>query len=235
MTTVAPTWDALAAPGVADVVDQAVRRIANRFGDKVDRDDLLQDARIIVATDKGVLEAIRHRELGLVQFRLEQQVTHKIRPDVKRANRTVEFIEDSSEEGGEVYAFVPSPPIADDYNREAVEILLPAVWDESMCYGLPKLDTAPDPDMPKGSSNKATANNLPAMIADIKTGWEKTPLSLGERRAILLTYGMGWTQDEIAAHEKVSRRAIGYRLETAVGKIVARLNGGLWYELEQAA
>jgi predicted DNA-binding protein (UPF0251 family) len=144
----------------------------------------------------------------------------------------------TSEEDGEDSTYISSHVIietaSNDYTRESVESLLPAVWDEGYAYGMPQRDNAPDPDMPKGSANKARGNNLSAYIADIKTGWEKTPLTLKERRALLLAFGLGWTHEEIAHNQEITRRGLSQRVETAVGKIVAHLNGGYYYDPEEA-
>jgi len=120
------------------------------------------------------------------------------------------------------------------YNRELVELLLPAVWDPFSVYGMPVPQAAPV-DMPRGSANKAHGNTLYAHLADIHHGWRKTELTLKERRALLLRFGSDWTEKEIGRHEGVSQQAISARLFTGVGKIVAELNGGEFSEDELAA
>jgi|GEM_PF-4316488 len=139
------------------------------------------------------------------------------------------------EEGGFVAPCVVIETASNDYSRESVESLLPAVWDKSYAYGMPMKDDAPDPDMPTGVTNKARGNNLSAYLADIATGWEETPLTTKERRALLLACGLGWTHEEIAYNQEVSQQAISQRVEAAVGKIVAHLNGGYYYDPEEVA
>lgn len=115
-----------------------------------------------------------------------------------------------------------------------VETLLPAVWDETYCYGMPKPDSAPDPDMPKSWTNKAHGNTLYAHIADIKSAWAwaRTGLTLKERRAVFMYHMLDLTQADIASHEECSRPAISTRLYTAIGKMTAHLNGGEFSEDE---
>lgn len=111
------------------------------------------------------------------------------------------------------------------YTEEQVRILLPAVWDESYAYGIPAQPTDPDKDMPSAAGNKARSNSHWAYIADIKAGWAKTDLTHKERRALLMQFGLGWPQPMIAGHEGVSKQTINVRIDNAIKKIKARLNG----------
>lgn len=111
------------------------------------------------------------------------------------------------------------------YNAEQIRTLLPAVWDESYCYGLPTRDDAPEEGMPRAASNKARGNTHWAYIADIKSGWDNANLTTLERRALLMGFGLGWTHEHIASHEGIGRRTISDRIETGIKKIMASLNG----------
>jgi DNA-directed RNA polymerase specialized sigma24 family protein len=219
-----------------DVVNQAARRIHKRYAQYSELEDLVQEAHIMVATRGDHQRAIEDENYGYLQHQLELDLTDMLDTTVRRAQKNVSYdalreAQGADEEGGYITPYVVIETLADDYTRESVESLLPAVWDESYSYGMPARDDAPDPDMPKGSTNKARGNNLAAYIADIKTGWEKTPLTQKERIAVLLAYGMGWTQKQIAFNQNVTQQTIQKRIENAVGKITARLNGGYWYEL----
>lgn len=105
-----------------------------------------------------------------------------------------------------------------------MELLLPTVWDPFCVWGMEK-DDAPDPDMPKGYVNPATSNNLAAYLTDISSGWRQAPLTLKERRAVLLRYGFDDEQKDIARMEECAPSTMSERLFAAVGKIVAHLNG----------
>lgn len=118
------------------------------------------------------------------------------------------------------------------YTRDLVETLIPAIWDEAYTYGMPRAETAPDPDMPKSWRNKKEGNTHFALIADIKTAWAKTELTLKERRSVFMHHVLDYHQREIAAIEGCTQPAISVRLFTAVGKLVACLNGG---EFDEAA
>jgi hypothetical protein len=124
------------------------------------------------------------------------------------------------------------------YDRRLVEHLLPAVWDVEAAYGI-RNPTAPDADMPKGTVDKKSAGVLFAHLADIRRGWVTAPLSLVERRALFMRFGLDWEDRRIAAREAVTDRAIRYRLERGVGKLAAHLNGtdyvDSYDELENAA
>lgn len=115
------------------------------------------------------------------------------------------------------------------YDRRTVELLLPAVWDEEFAYGM-RDQYAPDPDMPKVKSNKAHANTLYAMLADIRRAWDRAPVTMPERRALLLRYGMDWEQTDIAFNQGVTKQAINIRIERGVGRITAWLNGDTYID-----
>jgi hypothetical protein len=232
-------WDVLSLPGVQKAVTQAARKIHKRYENVIELEDLEQEATIIMVTRlperaQACAEGAGDDNLGTLQHELEMDLVDYLRPKAAERQKTISYdaLVEKSDEDGLIAPYVVIETASNDYTRESVETLLPAVWDESYLYGLPQRDDAPDPDMPKGSTNKARGNNLSAYIADIKTGWEKTPLTTKERRALILAYGLGWPIKEIAYNQGVSDRAIRYRIEGAVGKIVARLNSGYWYELE---
>ena len=79
--------------------------------------------------------------------------------------------------------------------------------------------------MPKGSVNPAHGNNLSAFIADINHAWRFTPLSHKERRAVVLRHGFDLRQADIADIEECAQSVVATRLFTAIGKLVAQLNG----------
>lgn len=133
----------------------------------------------------------------------------------------------------DAYVMVDAP--AGGYNRESVEELLPAIWNESYSYGLDRRSNLPDPDMPRTKANPAHGNNLAAGIADIRTGWARADLTLDERRALFLAHGVGWTQRQAAFNQGVSQKTISLRVQNGISKIVAHLNGGEWFEMEEQA
>jgi DNA-directed RNA polymerase specialized sigma24 family protein len=116
-----------------------------------------------------------------------------------------------------------------NYDRALVERLLPTLWDPDAVFGVP-VPSAPPTDMPRGSVNKKEGNTLWAHLADIRSGWANTELTVNERRAIVLRYGMDWTETEIAKNQRTSQSRISVRLYTGVGKTVAHLNGSEFLE-----
>ncbi|MFB6726343.1 hypothetical protein ACFCV3_39610 [Kribbella sp. NPDC056345] len=111
------------------------------------------------------------------------------------------------------------------YDRALVEHLLPTLWAPDAVFGVP-VPSAPPADMPRGSVSQKEGNTLWTHLADIRTGWTDTGLTVNERRALVLRYGMDWTETEIAKNQRTSQSRISVRLYTDVGKIVANLNGG---------
>lgn len=228
-------WSVLDLPYVRDIARQAARRVHAKYEHVSEEEDLFQDALIFLATRPSLQASARDTEnLGLLQHGLEQDLGDMLLPQAKKQERTLSYdkLMEGAQEDGYLQPYVIIETASNDYTRESVETLLPAVWDETYLYGLPQRDDAPDPDMPKGSTNKARGNNLSAYIADIKTGWEKAPLTTKERRALILAYGLGWTHRDIAFNQDTIHSVITRRIESAIGKIVARMNGGYWAELD---
>lgn len=110
------------------------------------------------------------------------------------------------------------------YDRELVELLLPAVWDDGYAYGMPA-PYAPDRDMPKGYSNPSHSGTLYAHLADIKAGWASAGLTPKERRALTMRFRDDLREKDIAAAEGVARQSIAERIASGTGRIVAALNG----------
>lgn len=110
------------------------------------------------------------------------------------------------------------------YTVAEVEELLGLMWDPDAVYGVQD-PHSPDGDMPRAKGDPSHGNNLFAELADIRQGWARADLTLSERRSVLMTYGLCWTQEMVAAHEGVSQQAISLRKCKGVDKIVAYLNG----------
>lgn len=221
-------WSILEIDGVEDIINQAATKVARRFD--MTLEDLEQDARVRVCDLSTNLPecayGLNGLHLGTLQYRLEQDLVDIAKRELRHRERNTSFEERYDGDG--TYAPRPvSVTIRQEvggYTRELVEALLPAVWDADFCFGM-KVENAPDADMPRGWTNKATGNTLAAHIADIKRGWQKAPLSLDERRALLLCYGLDWTQEDAATNQGVSQQTISNRLYSGVGKVVATLNG----------
>ena len=110
-----------------------------------------------------------------------------------------------------------------------MERLLPAVWDDTYAYGM-AAPNAPAPDMPSGTIDPKHGGTLFAHLADINAGWTGAELTRLERRSVFMHHGLDYAQVAIAAYEGVSEKTISVRLFTAIGKIVAHLNGGVFTE-----
>lgn len=220
---------------VKNVSRKVAQSIAEMNKGVLEEDDLYQEGLILVAATPHLAERAIYGEFGLLYTRLRTELMHKFVDKMERSGelqarkyKNVTF-DDIDEE---VDTHTPFDAGSGDYTDEAVKLLLPAIWDETYAYGLPQQDDAPEEGMPKSASNKARGNSHWAFIADIKTGWEETPLTLLERRSLLMAFGLGWTHSLIAAHEGVDRSTITKRIDAAVKKITARLNGASIEETE---
>jgi DNA-directed RNA polymerase specialized sigma24 family protein len=95
-----------------------------------------------------------------------------------------------------------------------------------------RIERAVEPSKRKSFNNPKTSNDVWAELIDVQIGWDSAALTLKERQALLMAYGLKMSVTEIADHYGVSHALISNRVSTAVDKIVARLDGGYWHELE---
>lgn len=118
------------------------------------------------------------------------------------------------------------------YRQEQIEQLLPSVWDRTYAWGMQN-DIAPDPDMPKMKyKSPKEATTFWTHLIDIRIAWDRAPLTMYERRALLLHHGLGWTQKEIAEDQSVSQQAITKRLNKGVKTLTEWLNADYFYEYD---
>lgn len=246
-------WSVLEYPDVRAVARKAASKVATDYINLAtwDFDDLLQEAYINLATRPEVVREYLEGPDGtnLLYHDILMDLVNLVTPEAERrfckgtrvegeraacgATRVHEghprsmsfdaLQEVGKETADERPASATDTPVG-DYSRELVEQLLPAVWDRSMAYGMTN-PNAPDPDMPGGAIDVSHGCTLYAHLADIKTAWKRAPLTLKEKRAVLLRHGLGWDHREIAELEGVSRKVITVRLDTAVGKMRDHLNG----------
>jgi hypothetical protein len=218
--------------GVLDRYPES-QRVARQCADRaaftydLDPEDLYQEALILIATQADLYTCFDNDEPGLAAYRLDQDLYNGfIETNLRRRNRNTS-LDASIEEGAVIERGHQGPdldPFEGDYNEKMIATLLPAVWDDAMCYGM-KAEDVPDPDMPRGFTNKARSNALWAYIGDIRQAWKHSGLSDKERRALLLYYGLGWTMQEIAHHESVTKMAVSKRINKGVSTLGAYLNG----------
>lgn len=197
-------------------------------------EDLAQEAYLLIIRQMDLLDALEDKDYGLFQHRLEMDLFDLVRTERSRNDRFIDLPAlsgDMEVESGEGEGNVPIHRSLDvtpdqDYDRDTVEQLLPAIWRETYAYGLDPAETTPPADMPRGSVNKATSNNLPAYIADIKTAWQRARLTHKERCALLLVYGLGWEQKDAAFNQGINKQGMSARVRRAITKVVDQLNEG---------
>jgi hypothetical protein len=145
------------------------------------------------------------------------------------------------------------------YERDDIELYLPCVWDEGYWTNPPRkkpkssidptryrqiepmsktrVANAIEPEKRTGTINPKFSNTTWAELIDVKSAWLETGLTLKERRALFLAYGLSpshrFTHEEVAFNQGCSRQAITARLGTAINKMLAHLNGEE-YETEEA-
>ena len=112
------------------------------------------------------------------------------------------------------------------YTPELVAQLMPAIWDMSIV----KVDNprAPDPDMPKVKADPKVSGTVLALLADIRIAWATAPILPEDRQALLLTYGLDWSQQEIADIQAGTQQAVSRQLARGIAVILFWLNGKPW-------
>ena len=116
------------------------------------------------------------------------------------------------------------------YSERMVEQLLPSVWDRTYAWGVQNPEV-PDPDMPKAKyKSPKEATTFWTHLIDVRMAWERAPLTMYERRAILLHFALGWEQDEIAFNQEVSQSTVSRRITKGVDLMTRWLNAD--YETE---
>jgi len=121
------------------------------------------------------------------------------------------------------------------YDRRTVERTLPAVWDDAYLTEGFRDDSAPDPDMPKGSVDHSKGGGTVVAIADVRRAYRQADLTVGQRQALLLRFGMDEPYDDAGRLLGVSKQAVQQRCERGVGVLVAHLNGNEIEDEEEAA
>jgi hypothetical protein len=222
-------WTVLENPEVVDVIHSAAEGVAYNYS--LDVDDVIQEGYLLVADTERPLWALAYEGgvwLGLLHYELGRDLVNKFETEVRRRSKATsleqrnEYIEDCESGFGEKVQ--PPRPSGGLYDRQLVELLMPAVWDRAYCYGMQQ-ENAPDPDMPRSASNKATGNTLAAHLADIRRAWQRTPLTHNERKALLLAYGFDMKQADIAPYVGVSQPRVSTLISNGVGRIRDWLNG----------
>ncbi|MFC4089387.1 hypothetical protein [Micromonospora sp. GCM10011541] len=223
-------WSVLEYPGVKAVARNAATKVASDYDGlaTVDYDDLYQEALILLATGSDSQECLGDPSLGLgvLYTRTVQGLLDKVRVEAGRHNRQTS-LEATLDAGEDVTAPKRAQAAEEgggDYSRELIEQLLPAVWDSSYAFGMTN-PQAPDPDMPRATIDVSHGCTLYAHLADIRTAWKRAYIPLAEKQALLLRYGMGWREQEIADQQDCGRSTVSERLARGVARMRDYLNG----------
>lgn len=117
------------------------------------------------------------------------------------------------------------------YDRELVERLIPAVWDDSYAYGMSN-PYEPAPDMPRSKPDPKIGGTIFAHLADIRIAWQRADVPQVQRQALLLRFGLDWTVQDVATNQGTSKSTAHERIEQGVGRLVAYLNGKTYQDYE---
>lgn len=233
-------WDVVGEYGF-NAAERAAHAVAQQFA-QIEEDDLFQEALIYLATHPDEAEraldygrgqpGVKGGEYG-ARKALTSMLTSRMREWAQRqaAAREREWkaalAVPPEQPNLDLYRNRPTPPEYEgrDYTPADVEAMLPMVWDDRL-IGESMDERRPAPDMPKGpGAPKNRQGTWMAQLADVRRAWEKAPITWYGRRALLLCLCFGWTQDDVAAAEGVTRQAVAKRYNTALFALADWLNG----------
>ena len=218
-------WGLLEMEGVRGAIETAARRVSREWI-RMDVDDLVQEGLVIVAT-RGNDARIIMDEGGI--GRLNHWVWCNLWRHARSEYRKMGIYQNPAEpavvEPKERDEPAPPPMLrrTNLYDRRLVELLLASMWNCAPGYGMVR-ENELDPQMPRSKSNPAHGNTVWAMLADIQKAWDKTPLTHDERCALVLRFGLDWTEDEIGANQGVDQSTASRRIKSGVNRVVNWLN-----------
>lgn len=110
---------------------------------------------------------------------------------------------------------------AESYGRKEIETLLPYIWHSQVLA-----KTGDTEEGPKPKTDPALGGDRMAKVADLKVAYEEAiaPGS-NEDKVLLLTYGAGWTQEDIADEVGIHANSISRVTKRGVGRLLDYLNG----------
>lgn len=113
------------------------------------------------------------------------------------------------------------------YAQDRVADLVPGIWDEGRVLDRPN-PHAPDPDMPKSTYVDPHRSSDPwAELADVQRAWRRAPLTLAQRQALLLRYGLDFKMAEGGAQLGITKQSFQERAEGGLSTLTNYLNGDL--------
>ncbi len=238
-------WTVLGLPGIDALCGRVARKVKDEGvpGRLANHDDLWQITRElaagvrVLAPERGptamaarVRELHSRGELGRLHNELYGDLRNAVSTPVRHVGRHVSY-EARYDEPADAEASWQPPtalPVIGapeaEYGTSLVRRLLPGVWDGAfMWHSI--TETPPDRDMPRGTTNPATGGTLAAHLADVRSAWQRAPLSIEERRALVLVVGLDWTQQETAHNQRVDQSTVSRRVRAGLSKMVDFLSG----------
>lgn len=216
-------WSVLDNPKVVETIEAAARAAGTTA--YMGYDDLVQLGAIRVAEIKANLHLpARRGEFALLRLRLDQDFTDMLKTEWRRGNRMDPMVEEGVEDG--LY-FEPQLDLdkSGGYSQEVIETVIPALWDDSYAMRLDSNPLAPDSDMPKGSGGRISGPAHWDLIADVRRAWQQSGLTDMERKAVLLTIGVGMSLRDAADYLDCSYVSVRNYTAAAMCKLVSFLNG----------
>ena len=218
-------WTVLEIPGVMNVLERAARSLA--VESFADADDLFQVGSVELARiGTSPYEAAVAGEFGLLYRSIHQRMANSLRTERLRQQLQEPLPEPDTTQEEDYYEVVMDLDHGTEgYTQDVLMAVLPALWDESYLLRLDQSKQAADGDMPRGTGGRVKSNGHWALIADVRTAWEKAPLNSEEKQGILLAVGLDYSLREIAAATGMSKDTADRRIRSGLHAMCEFLNG----------
>jgi hypothetical protein len=246
-------WSILEDAKVADIAASVAWRFADDYPNLFEQEDAHQEVRLILAERATTARQVLADGTGLLFRWLTQRMSNKFlttekrlsgmvaidelenvalgRPGLRTEYPAYDLREPVDEKADEPeperpvqWEPQPKKAVTARYDRAIVEAMLPYAWGDSAAWGM-KQDTAPDPDMPRGSKDPSKGWTSFAHVIDVRSGLERAGLTLIEKQSLLLRYGLDYSYEEAGALRGVQKSGAQRATERGVGKLTAHLNG----------
>lgn len=192
-----------------DVDEELIRpiayRIANRYRQYVEREDVAQELRIWWLTHEKAVE--RYQGEDKIGEKKLKKALYRAAEKFARGQKAT------------VLGYKPEDEFF--YNTELIRMLLPMVWNPDLIFQ----EVQPDEAGGKIRRTKAAneGNNLPAMVADVAEALSR--IDLDDYRVLLLHFALEYEYKELASELDIQVGAAKMRVQRAIERIVDTLGG----------
>lgn len=183
----------------------AAAQVARRYRGYVTFSDMEQEAQIWVMTHpRTVFDRLQDGKRG------NDRITRQLAKHLHSIART---------EKASVSGYNPEDEVF--YSQAVVEMILPALWDETLMVQGPQ----GEPSEGRSNSDPSEGGNWQVMVADVRAAYDRSDLDVRQRVALVMRYHEQATLTEIGRALEVSKQGAQGVVRSALGRLVNYLGG----------